>query len=148
MRAQVDARGVTLVELLVVLVLLGIMAGVVGLTLHTARPAPPTDSVGARITTALDSAIRLGHLVTIEVRTSQALLAATALPDEKILLVEEALQELKAEDTEKAQVVMLKFFAGLTNEQTAEAMNINERTVRRQWSFAKAWLFDRIAGKH
>ena len=73
---------------------------------------------------------------------------ATALPDEKILLVEEALQELKAEDPEKAQVVMLKFFAGLTNEQTAEAMNINERTVRRQWSFAKAWLFDRIAGKH
>jgi DNA-directed RNA polymerase specialized sigma24 family protein len=43
--------------------------------------------------------------------------------------------------------VMLKFFAGLTNEQAAEILNVNERTVRRQWEFAKAWLFDRISGQ-
>ncbi len=70
---------------------------------------------------------------------------AEALPDEKILLVDEALQQLKAEDPERAQVVMLKFFAGLTNEEVAELLNVNERTVRRQWNFAKAWLFDRIS---
>jgi RNA polymerase sigma factor (TIGR02999 family) len=71
-----------------------------------------------------------------------------ALPDEKILLVDEALRELEAEDPEKARIVMLKFFAGFTNDQVAEVLKVNERTVRRQWNFAKAWLFDRIEGMH
>lgn len=70
-----------------------------------------------------------------------------AMPDEKILLVDEALEQLKSEDPEKAKIVMLKFFAGLTNEEAAEILNVNERTVRRQWEFAKAWLFDRISGQ-
>jgi RNA polymerase sigma factor (TIGR02999 family) len=70
-----------------------------------------------------------------------------AMPDDKILLVDEALEQLKFEDPEKSKIVMLKFFAGLTNEQVAEIMNMNERTVRRQWEFAKAWLFDRIRGE-
>lgn len=70
-----------------------------------------------------------------------------AIPDEKVLLVDEALEQLKAEDPEKAKIVMLKFFAGLTNEQVAEILNVNERTIRRQWEFAKAWLFDRIRGE-
>jgi len=69
-----------------------------------------------------------------------------AMPDDKVLLVDEALEQLKLEDAEKAKIVMLKFFAGLTNEQAAEILNVNERTVRRQWEFAKAWLFDRIRG--
>ena len=72
---------------------------------------------------------------------------AAAMPDEKILLMDEALEEFKAEDPEKARVVLLKFFGGLTNEQTAEILNLNERTVRRQWEFAKAWLYDRISAK-
>jgi RNA polymerase sigma factor (TIGR02999 family) len=70
-----------------------------------------------------------------------------AMPDDKVLLVDEALEQLKLEDPDKAKIVMLKFFAGLTNEQAAEILNINERTVRRQWEFAKAWLFDRIRGE-
>ena len=70
-----------------------------------------------------------------------------AMPDDKILLVDEALEQLKLEDPEKSKIVMLKFFAGLTNEQAAEILNVNERTVRRQWEFAKAWLFDRIRGE-
>jgi RNA polymerase sigma factor (TIGR02999 family) len=70
---------------------------------------------------------------------------AAAMPDDKIVLVNDALEEFKLEDPEKAQVVLLKFFAGLTNEQVAEILNVNERTVRRQWEFAKAWLFDRIS---
>lgn len=71
---------------------------------------------------------------------------ATAMPDDKVLMVDEALEELQKEDPEKARIVMLKFFAGLTNEQAAEVLNVNERTVRRQWEFAKAWLFERISG--
>jgi len=70
---------------------------------------------------------------------------AEALPDDKILLVDDSLEEFKREDPAKAQIVLLKFFAGLTNEQVAEVLNVNERTVRRQWEFAKAWLFDRIS---
>ena len=72
---------------------------------------------------------------------------AAAMPDDKVLLVDEALEQLKVEEPEKARIVTLKFFGGLTNEQVAEVMNLNERTVRRQWNFAKAWLFDRITGK-
>jgi len=73
---------------------------------------------------------------------------AATMPDDKILLVNEALEQLKAEDPEKAQIVMLKFFTGLSNEQVAEILKVNERTVRRQWNFAKAWLFDCIRGKN
>jgi RNA polymerase sigma factor (TIGR02999 family) len=67
-----------------------------------------------------------------------------AMPDDKVLLVDEALAQLQAEDPEKARIVTLKFFAGLTNEQIAELLHVNERTVRRQWDFARAWLFERI----
>ena len=67
-----------------------------------------------------------------------------AMPDDKILLVDEALAQLQAEDPEKARIVSLKFFAGLTNEQIAELLQVNERTVRRQWNFARAWLFELI----
>jgi len=72
---------------------------------------------------------------------------AAAMPDDKVLLVDEALEQFQAEEPEKARVVMLKFFGGLTNEEAAEVLNVNERTVRRQWNYAKAWLFDRIAGQ-
>lgn len=70
-----------------------------------------------------------------------------AMPDDKVLLVDEALEQLQLEDPDKAKIVLLKFFAGLTNEQAAEILNVNERTVRRQWEFAKAWLFERIRGE-
>lgn len=70
---------------------------------------------------------------------------AEALPDDKILLVDEALERLRAEDPEKARVVVLKFFGGLTNEEVASILGQNERTVRRQWNYAKAWLFDCIS---
>jgi len=40
--------------------------------------------------------------------------------------------------------VVLKFFGGLTNEEAAETLGVTERTVRRQWTFAKAWLFQNI----
>ena len=69
---------------------------------------------------------------------------AQASPDEKILLMDEALEQLKAEDPEKAQIVMLKFFGGLTNQEVAESLGVNERTIERQWAYAKARLFQKI----
>ena len=72
---------------------------------------------------------------------------AAAMPDDKVLLVNEALERLQAEDPEKARVVVLKFFGGLSNEEAATILGVNEKTVRRQWNFAKAWLFDSISGQ-
>ena len=65
-------------------------------------------------------------------------------PDDKILLMDEALEQLQAEDAEKARIVVLKFFGGLTNQEVAESLGVTERTVERQWAYAKAWLFQRI----
>lgn len=62
-------------------------------------------------------------------------------PDEHILLVNEALQQLEAEDPEKARIVTLKFFGGLTNEEVAETLGVGLRTVVRQWTLAKIKMF-------
>jgi RNA polymerase sigma factor (TIGR02999 family) len=62
-------------------------------------------------------------------------------PDEHILMIDEGLQWLEAEDPEKARIVMLKFFGGLTNEEVAESLGISLRTVIRQWVCAKIKLF-------
>ena len=66
---------------------------------------------------------------------------ADSTPDDKVLMINEALERLEAEDREAAQIVVLKFFAGLTNEAVAQNLNLSERTVDRQWAYAKAWLF-------
>ncbi len=66
---------------------------------------------------------------------------AVTTPDDKILLIDEALGCLQQEDPAKAKIVVLKFFGGLTNQEVALSLNVTERTVERQWAFAKAWLF-------
>jgi RNA polymerase sigma factor (TIGR02999 family) len=70
-------------------------------------------------------------------------LAATT-PDEKILLIDEALERLRAQDPEKAQVVVLKFFGGYTNQEVAANLGVTERTIERHWAYAKTWLFQSI----
>lgn len=77
--------GVTLVELMVVLVLLGVLAGVVGPALHAAPRAPAVDPVMAAILAARDSAVRAGHPVTIAVEVEGQVRDATALPDGRVL---------------------------------------------------------------
>ena len=69
---------------------------------------------------------------------------AAANADEKILLINEALEWLEQSDPEQARVVVLKFFGGLTNEQVAENLGLSPRTVDRQWACAKAWLMQRM----
>ena len=73
----------------------------------------------------------------------QVELAATT-PDEKVLLIDEALDTLQLRDPEKARVVLLKFFGGYTNQEVAESLGVTERTVERHWAYAKAWLFQTI----
>jgi RNA polymerase sigma factor (TIGR02999 family) len=62
-------------------------------------------------------------------------------PDDDVLLINEALEKLEREDPDQAQIVILKFFGGLTNEEVAQSLGIGERTVYRQWVCAKARLF-------
>jgi RNA polymerase sigma factor (TIGR02999 family) len=72
---------------------------------------------------------------------------AETLPDDAILLVDEALERLKTANPEMARVVVLKFYGGLTNEEIVEITGTSVRTVKRQWNYAKAWLFNNIT-KH
>ena len=51
---------------------------------------------------------------------------------------------MEIEDPEKAKIVVMKFFAGLSNKEVAETLGIAERTVERHWAYAKAWLFRNI----
>ena len=64
-----------------------------------------------------------------------------AANDDLVIQVHEALDALEVEDPQKAEVVKLKFFVGLTSHEIASILDINEKTVRRHWSFAKAWLY-------
>lgn len=60
---------------------------------------------------------------------------------DQILAVDEAISRLEEQDPDAARVVRLRFYADLTVEETAKAMGVSERTVMRQWSFARVFLF-------
>jgi len=64
--------------------------------------------------------------------------------DERLLQIHEALDRLEAEDPLKANIVKLRFFAGLDHHETAALLEINEKTVRRHWELARVWLFRTI----
>ena len=67
-----------------------------------------------------------------------------ARPDERILLIDEALHQLEREDPESAKITVLKFFGGFTNREIARIQGVTERTVERQWAYAKTCLFQLI----
>jgi RNA polymerase sigma factor (TIGR02999 family) len=72
--------------------------------------------------------------------------ADLAAADDPALVMEldEAIQRLDAHDSRMAQVVRLRFFAGLDVEETAAALGVAPRTVKRDWAFARAWLFEAL----
>lgn len=65
---------------------------------------------------------------------------AIEAPTPDVLALDGVLSRLEAEDPRKAQVVMLRFFGGLTSEQIAEALGVSLPTVERDWRFARSWL--------
>lgn len=69
---------------------------------------------------------------------------ATTTPDDRVLLVDEALDRLEISDPESARIITLKFFGGFTNREIAELLGVTERTVERQWAYARACLLDLI----
>jgi RNA polymerase sigma factor (TIGR02999 family) len=64
--------------------------------------------------------------------------------DDTLVLVDEALEKLAQEDPDAAKLIKLRFFAGMTNEEAGRALGISERTAKRYWTFARAWLYDEI----
>lgn len=64
--------------------------------------------------------------------------------DEELLLLNDALDALAAEDPRRAELVKQRFFTGLTFEEAAEAMELSVRTVKRDWTYARAWLLEKM----
>lgn len=62
----------------------------------------------------------------------------------ELLLLDNALTQLEAEYPRAARVVILRYYVGLSEEQTAEVMELSARTVRREWAFARGWLLKRV----
>ena len=71
--------------------------------------------------------------------------AAAPERDVNLLAVDEALTKLDQIDPDKSRMVELRFFSGLSVEETAEVMGVSPRTINRQWETAKAWLYREIA---
>jgi RNA polymerase sigma factor (TIGR02999 family) len=65
--------------------------------------------------------------------------------DDKLVALDDALQQLASEEPEAANVVKLRYFAGLTIEQAADALHISVRTANRHWAYAKAWLYAQLS---
>jgi RNA polymerase sigma factor (TIGR02999 family) len=74
------------------------------------------------------------------VNADEVELAASSADDEQLLAVHEALDGLAAEDPRKAALVKLRYFAGLTQEEAAQALGVSIPTVKRDWAYARAWL--------
>jgi RNA polymerase sigma factor (TIGR02999 family) len=70
---------------------------------------------------------------------------AVAADDESLLAIDEALQELAASDPQSAELVKLRFFVGLDYTEAAKALGISERTAKRYWVFARAWLYRQLS---
>jgi RNA polymerase sigma factor (TIGR02999 family) len=67
-------------------------------------------------------------------------------PSEDLLALDEALSKLATEDPAKAELVKLRYFAGLSIEDSARALGISSATAKRHWVYARAWLFRQIEG--
>ena len=74
----------------------------------------------------------------------EELLSAVVESDDSLLVVNEALEKFSALDPQKAELVKLRYFVGMTSEEAADALGISERTAKRYWAFARAWLHEEI----
>ncbi|HXJ60720.1 MAG TPA: ECF-type sigma factor [Verrucomicrobiae bacterium] len=83
------------------------------------------------------AAKRGGGQVRVELTESKLVGGA---PEDQLLALNEALDQLAAHDPPKAEVVKLRYFIGLNLKETADALELSETTVKRHWTYAKAWL--------
>ncbi len=88
---------------------------------------------------------RKGPHVPLDLDTPLDLATDDKLDD--YLAVDEAIEALKTEDPRLAEIVRLRFFAGLTVAETAALLSVSERTVKGEWAFARAWLARYLAAE-
>jgi RNA polymerase sigma factor (TIGR02999 family) len=88
--------------------------------------------------------LRVRHGAKAEQVDLDAVEIAAPAKDEVVLQLNDTLEELKRTSPEQAEIVKLRFFAGFSEPEVARILEISERSVQRQWTYAKAWLFDRI----
>lgn len=71
-------------------------------------------------------------------------LAVTSSSPEQLIMLDQALERLAQFDPRQARIVELRFFAGLTEEETAQVLEVSPRTVKRDWRLARAWLYEKL----
>ena len=76
-----------------------------------------------------------------------ALAAPDAVPADDLLALDEALQQLEAEDPAKARLVKLRYFAGVSLEDAAQMLGISPATAKRFWVYARSWLYGKLHGE-
>src|SRR5437660_5491304 len=84
-----------------------------------------------------------GELERVEIEMASL---PTRMSSDELLSLDEALEKLKQQDPVKAQLVTLRYFGGMTIEQAAQVLNISRVTAHRYWTYARAWLHQRITG--
>jgi RNA polymerase sigma-70 factor (ECF subfamily) len=92
---------------------------------------------------ARGSAKRGGDQIVIELDEG---LAAAPSPEANLLELDDAVKRLAEIDPRKSQVVELRFFGGLSFEETAEALKVSTKTVQRDWDLARGWLYRELRG--
>lgn len=71
--------------------------------------------------------------------------AVEGIRDDRVLVINDALLDLANLSPRQSQIVEMRFFGGLTEEEVAVVLGLSERTVKRDWAMAKAWLHERLA---
>ncbi len=92
------------------------------------------------------SAVRHGGaLERVSASTPDFELHSPAVNTEELILINEAIDNLEAHDSRKADLVKQRYFVGLTIEEAAEVLGISERTAKRDWTYARTWLYNEVS---
>ena len=89
---------------------------------------------------------RGGALQRVPLDEGASLMAEEETSQEDLLALDEALQQLEAEDPVKARLVKLRFFAGVSLEDAADMLGISAATAKRYWIYARSWLYGKLQG--
>jgi RNA polymerase sigma factor (TIGR02999 family) len=85
-----------------------------------------------------------GGLERVEIEMAEL---PTRMSPDQLVALDDALEKLKQQDPAKARLVVLRYFAGMTVEQAADALGIARTTAHRHWTYARAWLHQQITGE-
>jgi RNA polymerase sigma factor (TIGR02999 family) len=90
---------------------------------------------------------RGGHWRRVDLDAAALLAAPAAQPADDLLALDEALRQLESEDPLKARLVQLRYFAGLSLPEAAQALGISLASAKRQWIYARSWLYGKVQGR-